>query len=135
MNAALSALAELEDNPRFMPAVPSAWHDHGDGRTEEVPLVTPEILLRAGTEAIYMVAEMAEVGERFTIETREGLVAAIFAKTKIGAPPEGMQSRPLRMPPAKLTAQQKQQARAIKKWRKSVHQQLRSLAKTGGVRP
>ena len=126
MNAALSRIAEGEDNPRFMPPPPAAFHDHGGGMCEEVPIVNADFLRRCGTESLYLVAEDLDIAERFTIETKEELVQAILAKTSAGEPPKTCIQRPL-IPFRKLTGRQKRQNRRLKRQVRQVVSDARKL--------
>lgn len=86
MNAALTAIAESEADPRFMPPVPSAFHDHGAGRCEEVPLVSRAFLLQCGTIALCIVLGNLVPNEQCDATTKEGLVDFILSKTRGSKP-------------------------------------------------
>ena len=86
MNAALSAIAAQESDRRFMPPVPSAFHDHGGGLCEEVPLVTRGYLLTCGTVALYLVLDQLDASERLDASTKEELAELILSKTRDGTP-------------------------------------------------
>jgi hypothetical protein len=87
MNAELTIIADAEDDPRFMPPVPSAFHDHGAGLCEEVPLVSRDYLLTCGTIALYIVLDQMNEPGRFGATTKEELADLILAKTRDGAVP------------------------------------------------
>jgi len=125
MNAALSAIAGREVDPRYMPEPPAAFHDHGHGLVEEVPLVSREFLLQCGTVALYIVLQEMDAPERFGATTKEELADLILAKTRGGEPGGNVTASPI-VPPRPLTAREK-------RFRRSVKRQVRT-ARKGAVR-
>lgn len=113
MNAAISAIAEAEgDASRYMPEPPVAFHDHGAGRCEEVPLVNREFLLTCGTEALYIVLQEMGVDERFAAETKEDLADLIIAKTHGNTPSKTLLPPPM-IPPLPPSAREKRRMRSL----------------------
>lgn len=126
MNAALSAIAEREDDPRFMPPPPSAHHDHGDGLVQEVPLVSREFLLKCGTTALYLVLQALEAPERFAARTKEDLAGLILAKTRGAAPERALLPPPI-IPPRPVSVREKRMQRSFKR---QIHQARREARRS-----
>jgi hypothetical protein len=114
MNAALSAIAERESDPRFMPPPPSAHHDHGHGLVQEVPLVSRDFLRKCGTVALYLVLQELDAAERFAARSKEELVELIIAATR-GAEPDAAWRPPPLIPSRPLTAREKRRQRSFKR--------------------
>lgn len=113
MNSALSAICEREENPRLMPPPPTAHHDCGDGRTEAVPLVNRDFLMKCGTEALYLVLQEMDARERFDAETKEDLANIILEKTQ-GQQPDASLLPPPMVAPIKAPARVKRERRQVK---------------------
>lgn len=109
MNASIAALCALEENPRYMPEPPRAFHEHGGGLTEEVPLVTREFLLRCGTESLYLILQEMESSGRFDATTKEELADLIIEGAKDGPP------APTKGPSIPLNARQRRERRGMKR--------------------
>ena len=124
MNATLSAIADMESDPRRMPPPPSAWHDRGDGTTEEVPLVNAGFLQTCGTTALYIVASELEITERFSAESKDELIALILARTAIGEPPAHMLPPPL-IPPTPISPQGRRIRRSMNRQVKDAVREMR----------
>jgi hypothetical protein len=114
MNATLSAIAEREVDPRFMPPPPSAHHDHGGGLVQEVPLVSREFLLKCGTTALYLVLQELDAPERFAARSKEELADLILEKTR-GAAPDQAQLLPPIISPRPVSVREKRTFRSFKR--------------------
>ena len=128
MNAALSAIAGREDDPRFMPPPPSAHHDHGGGLVQEVPLVSRGFLLRCGTTALYLVLQELDAPERFAARSKEELADLILAKTR-GAAPDRAQLLPPIIPPRPVSVREKRVHRSFKR---QIHQARHAARRAHG---
>lgn len=124
MNLALSRIWETESDPRFMPSVPTAHHNHGNGKCEEVPLVNKSFLMRCGIEALYIVCEQLEADERFSAETKEDLADIIISKTQGQEPDKALLPPPM-VPPPKLTVRDKRAMRGAKRQIKEAMREMR----------
>lgn len=122
MTADLSAIADTEKDPDLMPPVPSVWHDHGNGRCEEVPLVNREYLRKCGTKALYLVASEADLNGRFHVKTKEELIDLILDAGQNLPPPPPME------PVRKATAAIKRRNRSFKIQVRIALKQHRKLA-------
>lgn len=115
MNAALSAIAASEADPRFMPPPPTAHHDHGAGLVEAVPLVSRTFLQKCGTTALYIVLQEMDERGRFEAETKEELVELIITAASVSDPRGMWHLVPVTVPRFPLTAREKRRRRSIKR--------------------